>query len=252
MSRFLRPQIILALLLLFAARGHALEFTGVCNAPVLGPEVLRRLATEPASVVTAYELCRHRYLEDTRQVVAEPVEDQVKAIFAMQMAYSSRPYGGSAALTARELYAAEALDCDNLNVLASLVYDALDGDAPWRFVGFFGGALGNHSVAILETPQPLLIDPTIALAAPASFDELVSGKPLQVTGFHWRDEIGFYRRKITSALIQGTTRPSDLMYWFPDVASYIATPASSQWKTTPGAHTLRLQLEEEAAEAHPD
>lgn len=214
-----------------------------CLPEDVGPRTLELMATYPQGVNELYGRCHTYYLSKTSQVVPWPDEDHTRAVFATIAAYSARPYGNSISLTIPGLYADPVLDCDNYNVLAVLIYRQLGGEAPWRFVGFYGGALGNHSLGFLDTDRPILLDSTLAIVSAGDFNDLASGQPMVFEDFGWRTtELTRYRTMIRTALETGATEPDDVLYWFPDIQTYIANPASSLWIGSPAAFTLSEDL----------
>jgi len=211
-----------------------------CQANRLGPDALDRLANAPTTLDELFELCKPEIERLMNGLLKTPGDDHLKAVFASHAAYSARPYGGSVALTPAQLYRSDKLDCDNYNMLAGHMYRQLGGVAPWRFVGYYGGALGNHSLAILEAEPALILDPTTNIIALGDFNALTGGKPIsKLRSLAWRDELKTYHDRIRSALANGKTRPGDLLYWFPGVEAYARNSAASNWKTTPAAEALR-------------
>lgn len=216
-----------------------------CELSVLGPAALESLVENDADISALYSTCRADFVEITGDVRPSPDEDTIKAVFATLTAYGSRAYGGSVALTPKDLYASQALDCDNYNMLAGHIYKALGGQKPWRFVGFHGGALGNHSVGVLEGGTGLILDPTIGVIGQGTFDDLAGGEPIKnVRSYYYRDDITDYHDRVVEALKTGATEPSDILYWFPDTLSYTRNAASSAWTITPGAYQLAKDLED--------
>jgi hypothetical protein len=106
-----------------------------------------------------------------------------------------------------------------------------------------------------------LADPTVGIIAAAGFNEILSGKPVpseKVVAFYAYDdpEIIKFGNKVYSAITSGGYRPSDLLYYFSDLRSYVSfsralgrvwsdppdIDAIARFFPTPGATALKRNL----------
>jgi hypothetical protein len=174
-------------------------------------------------------------------------EAEFYAIYSAYVAYSMAPYGNSVEIHFDELLEEEQLDCDNYVRLTFYLYQTGEGitskDVTFKFVGWEGGAIGNHAQIFVVSPhRSILLDPTIGIAAFTDFDSVASGRPLAksaVVDFSTRNDLAEYKAHITGALVQGTYKPSDLLYYYADFADYTAPQTNFEGWPTPGAYALR-------------
>ena len=95
-----------------------------------------------------------------------------------------------------------------------------DGGVEVAFVGWDGGAIGNHQMLFARNGSsgvPLLLDPTVGLAARATFDQIASGCPISrqvLLAINPKDELSGSRAHLAAAHGEGAFRPSDLLYYF--------------------------------------
>ena len=122
-------------------------------------------------------------------------------------------------------------------------YEQKKDNVKFKFIGWNGGAAGNHAQIFIVTQQTsILLDPTIGIAAIADFNSVASSKPLpssHIIEFSTRTEIEDYRSKIINALKMGLYKPSDLLYYFEDFEKYKYPATGSAHWPTPGAVSLR-------------
>ncbi len=170
-------------------------------------------------------------------------------VFASTAAHNLRPYGnGCPSQDYSELVRSPYLDCSNYGLLTHYVSRLLISEADRKtlsFVGWDGGAIGNHQMLFLsehgKAPH-LAIDPTLAIACIASFDDIASGKPIPLDAIA---VVGATRQLDTSraafiaALVQGQFRPSDLLYYFPSVDDYLTRYGNPFDWPTPAVSILR-------------
>lgn len=174
---------------------------------------------DPTTIRDTYTSCRDELNADLGPEFTTIPDDGLRAIFTGIVAYRLAPYGNSHAHTINELLAANVLDCDNYMSLAYHLY-GLTADttaAETHFVGWEGGAIGNHGQMIVtELGQwSVLIDPTIAVVAAIEFDTIVQGTPSgTLVDFSTRQELGTFHTNVVTALLEGRYRSSDLLYYF--------------------------------------
>ncbi len=99
-------------------------------------------------------------------------------------------------------------------------------DTKLYFVGWHGGAVGNHAQIFTYNPRndfSMLIDPTIGLIAITDYNHVASGKKVSVNNifsFLSRNELVDFSRKIEKALLNGQYKPSDFLYCFDDIDTF--------------------------------
>jgi len=148
--------------------------------------------------------------------ISQPGQD---AIFASMLAYHFAPYGQSRETTFEALLHEKQLDCDNYVLLAGYILERLRPGASLKYVGFDGGAIGNHAEAFFEDDVgAIFLDPTIGVVATVNFDELLMGRVegVRVIADQAPVEpaISSLRAKVVQAVVHGEYRPSDLLYYF--------------------------------------
>jgi len=173
-------------------------------------------------VATAWHACQAEFRAKVSALGLTPVQE--KLAFASILAYALAPYGSSVATSLNDLLADDALDCDNYALLTGYLARILGVDAPLRFVGFHGGAVGNHAQVFVE--NELLLDPTIGLIARIGFDEALQGKPVAeaaILVFRQRSDAHMdgFAAMVRGALATGAYRPSDLLYFYPSFDQYL-------------------------------
>src|SRR5262249_23742317 len=100
--------------------------------------------------------------------------DEKKIAFLSVLAYSMAPYGASRSVRLEDLLSDKGLDCDNYAILTGHFSRIFLGDRiDIKFVGFDGGAIGNHAqVFVGRDGESLVLDPTIGLVARIGFNDL--------------------------------------------------------------------------------
>ena len=167
---------------------------------------------------------------------------QREALLATAVSFRFAPYGGSTALTRRDLAKEGQLDCDNY---AAIVMHLLE-DQSRELQGFMGGYIGNHAqVGILHIPtgsasgQPLgemVVDPTVGVVAFGTPDDVVSGRPVKmlvlIDGARPDPAaVRVLRERVQNALLLGLYRPSDILYVFGSIRDYRRSRGTSDWAT---------------------
>ncbi|MGF6781107.1 hypothetical protein [Paraburkholderia sp. GAS334] len=113
---------------------------------------------------------------------------------------------------------------DNVNLLQRLPAR----DYRLRFLGFNGGAVGNHAQLIFAKGNTrILLDPTTSIIAKADYNELLGGTPIapiHVMSFVAADspDIVKFRETVANALLQGKYKPSDALYFFQNLDDFVA------------------------------
>ncbi|MHC2338597.1 hypothetical protein [Bradyrhizobium sp. USDA 4454] len=170
-------------------------------------------------------------------------------VFASTAAHNLRPYGtGCPSQDYRELLHSPFLDCSNYGLLTYYISRHLLSEADRKqlaFVGWDGGAVGNHQMLFLSErgkPPHLAIDPTLGIACIASFDDIASGKPIPpdaIAIIGATEQLSASRVVFVTALLQGQFRPSDLLYYFPTVEDYLTRYGNPFDWPTPAISVLR-------------
>ena len=156
-------------------------------------------------------------------------------VLATVVAHYAVPYGKGNGRDLTSLLANESLACAGYAKLATLLGNG--GEA--RFVGFEGGAVGNHAQMLISIDgHDILLDPTIGAIAFVSYDDLMSGKSAEVHSFFSGDPtLTRFNAKVLSALREGKYRPSDLLYYYENFEQF-SSPSGYQFPT-PGGARLR-------------
>ncbi|MCP1968288.1 hypothetical protein AB7M49_005942 [Bradyrhizobium elkanii] len=170
-------------------------------------------------------------------------------ILASTAAHNLKPYGkGCPSQEFSELLKSECLDCSNYGLLTYYISRLLlseEDRKPLSFVGWDGGAIGNHQMLFLseheKTPH-LAIDPTLGIACIATFDEIASGKPIPpnaIAIIGAREQLSASRLAFVTALLRGQFRPSQLLYYFPTGEDYLTRYGNPFDWPTPAISILR-------------
>jgi hypothetical protein len=148
------------------------------------------------------------------------------AAFCTVAAYDVVPYGGSRAAELRDLLAAPVLDCDNYCLLVAQLTEQFTLPAcHFNFVGWDGGAVGNHAQLFVSSEgQSLLLDPTIALIVPnATLDAVATGVPFrQIASFYDMNRVGGidideFNARVRAAIADGAYKIRDGVYNFTSI-----------------------------------
>jgi hypothetical protein len=215
--------------------------------PVLTQSDIREIKLHPPKMNDLYRQFR-KWAEESHHVFLSELSDaELFALYSAFVAYSMAPYGNSTKSEFQDLLNEDKLDCDNYAFLAYYLFlngtDAQRGGVEFRFVGWDGGAIGNHAqIFTVSRKRSMLLDPTIGIAAVTDFDSVASGKPVpraQLIDFSTRHELENYRRKIINALVHGRYKPSDLLYYFAEFEDFRNPSTGSDGWPTPGAYSLK-------------
>jgi len=171
-------------------------------------------------------------------------------LFASTLAHNLKPYGKGwpSPEFSELLLRSQSLDCSNYGLLtyyiSRLVLSETDRK-PLSFVGWDGGAIGNHQMLFLsdvgKAPH-LAIDPTLGVACIASFNEIASGKPVPADAIAIigaTKQLDASRATFNTALLEGQFRPSDLLYYFPSAEDYLTRYGNPLDWPTPAISILR-------------
>ena len=179
-------------------------------------------------------------------------------IFTTIVANRLAPYGDTPHFSKIEdLLNAHTLDCSGYTLLvgyfATLREESL-ADIDIHFVGWQSSAIANHAQIFIYDHQSgitLLLDPTIALIAVTTFDQVASGIPINpnnIADFSIRKtpfSIDTQNQRITfskvviNVLTRGQIKPSDLLYYYENLQHYLGTSIYKDNFITPGGVTWR-------------
>jgi hypothetical protein len=176
-------------------------------------------------VVQALENCQQEINEKLKPL--KLTEGEKRIAFLSILAHSMAPYGPSRSILLEDLLSDKSMDCDNYAILTGH-FNSIINDKTYEinFVGFDGGAAGNHAQLFINSEKGLLLDPTIGLVARIGFNDLLSGKSMksnQVIVFrqHTDKQLEFFEKKVYNAILQGKYKPSDLLYFFHSLDNYL-------------------------------
>jgi hypothetical protein len=195
---------------------------------------LNRIRAKPSEINAVFHESRAELWQKCASL--ELADDAaLLAVLCMLVSHRMVPYGQSGAITLTSLLKEPHLDCDNYAGLAGHLY-ALATSVANRgrlcMSGFYGGAVGGHCQMIYEGSTPLFLDPTIGLAASASYDDVLSGTPINsnkvLQMYAWSgktDSINSYIARVfvprvVTAVLLGRYRPSDAFYFFGSAADW--------------------------------
>lgn len=229
--------------------GSAKRHPALVSLPFVDNAACARILADPGSVVDLWSYAQRQMA--TSMPLAWHDLDQVAQLwlFVTALAHNLKPYGtGPSGVTLDVLLAAKALDCSTYGHLAYhlAVYCADTEALPAAFVGWHGGAIGNHQILMIsgETTDSLLLDPTVGVAARISFDQLASGTPcpaINIVELATTPTLAASRAAFVRALLKGEFRPSHLLYYFETRAQLLqAFGAIDAWPT-PGAAIWRAE-----------
>lgn len=202
---------------------------------------------DPDAVRDVYAACR----TDLAALLGAPFADlpaeDLALIFCSLLANALAPYGESNATSLTEMLDARTLNCGNYPFLMIRLHERLGppADPPVSLVGWTGGYFGDHSLAYRAHPDPgrcLFLDPTAALVARATFDDVVSGRPVpadRLVCFAYREAEVPFALWIAKAFAKGRLKPSDLLYYFESLDHQLTRYGEPNIWPTPGAARWR-------------
>jgi hypothetical protein len=189
-------------------------------------------------------------------------DKQIFMVYLSILSQSMAPFGHSNSIELVDLLKDKTLDCDNYALLFGHFYKIFnDQGMSLRFIGYDGGAIGNHAQIFAEGKEgTILLDPTIGLVAKTTFNTLLRGYPLKESEFirfrvHEDTNIDLFAKKVIDSISKGKYRPSDLLYFFTSIEDFIAfsKETSQLWEEknwpllirkypTPGSIALKKKL----------
>jgi hypothetical protein len=189
----------------------------------LTPARLQEIRNDPRRIGAAFARCREELVRELGPRFAHLSERELQFVFCSVVAHAFAPYGDSTASRLSDLLRSRAMNCGNYGLFTVYLAGEFAGNAADReprihFVGWDGGAVGNHQMLFLDRAgHGLVLDPTIGLVADAAFDTVAAGQPVgsdRLVVFHARDQLQDFERRVTAALVGGKFKPSDLLYYF--------------------------------------
>ena len=158
-------------------------------------------------------------------------EPELFVIFCCMVAHQVAPYGNSSQTDLKMMLHENTLNCGNYGLLALKLAETgipnIRNLVKVHFIGWEGGSWGNHqTLFIASNNSGVFIDPTTGVLAIASFDQIASGKMIDRNGiFHFSvwDIIVPSRDLVTNILIQGLSKPSDLLYYYANYDGFLQT-----------------------------
>jgi hypothetical protein len=227
-----------------AVRRHGTGFTA---------DDVAAIRRSPESVSTWFTRHRAGFAARLSGVVPGLDEPELRYAYCSVLAHAMAPWGPSTATAFPDLLHERYLNCSNYGLLAVHLADACDADPQRsrrvRFVGWEGGAIGNHQMLFLDRVSrdgSLLLDPTLGLVARADFDDVAAGVPASpraMTLFTDRDDVKSLREAVIGALCEGRFRPSDLLYYFDGVEHLVRGFGEARRWPTPGACDWRSRVD---------
>lgn len=220
----------------------------VRSATLVSPADIDRIAEDPTEIVSLYADKADAF----RAALGHPDwmeadEVDVMAAFSSMLAHAYRPYGASREVHFAGLLAEPVLDCDNYAILAYHFFETLAPAHTDRltFVGWNGGAVGNHAQMLYASPTSnMLLDPTVGLVAiGVDFDTVARGIPVPreaITEMPARaGEQQRFKFMVRDAIVNGLYRPSDLLYYYRNIDGFITGGNYVALWNTPQADNIR-------------
>lgn len=206
------------------------------------PQNISMVKTESDKILDLFELCKEDLIRSLPPSFSDLDEHDLYMLFLNIVSYNLAPYGGSSAIELSELISATQLDCDNYAIAVGIFWNLRNQktDITMHFVGWHGGAVGNHAQIFTSNNKSgvnLLLDPTIALVALTTFDDLASGKIIdsgKILDFSHRNDLINFKTRIIESLILGKYKPSDLLYFYENLDHYLGKTTYEDIFITPG------------------
>ncbi len=169
-------------------------------------------------------------------------DDMIEVILAMIVAHHAAPYGPSNSSTQyKDIIKEKNLNCGKQSVLMGYLLPQKN----IHFLGFDGGAVGNHAQAMyVNQTTSLLLDPTTSVITEITYNELLQGKPAKqpiLMHPNFKNTIDIkvnFTSKVISALLKGAYRPTDILYYYESLNHRLGkgpldpyiTPAGVGWR----------------------
>jgi hypothetical protein len=206
-------------------------------------EAIRR---DPTLVNRVFPECD----DELKRALGDSFEDLTtedrQLIFCMIVSNSMAPYGASNVLTLDGLLVSPCLNCGSYPVLTARLYQFFGAsEHPPHLLGWDGGFMGPHGMLYRphqDVHRCLFLDPTIAMVVGATFDDVASGKPVKperLVSFNTRQEMVRFQSHVAGGFVNGSFRPSDLLYYFAGIEHYDHRAGRPNDWPTPGAIALR-------------
>lgn len=96
-----------------------------------------------------------------------------------------------------------------------------------KFIGFDGGAIGNHvQIEFRDRDTELLLDPTIGVVAKVTLESVLLHRPASSSDLMYfpskgGSEISEFRNTVVTALLKGQYQQSDVLYSVTGVSNYL-------------------------------
>lgn len=209
------------------------------NEPTNGD--IQALAADPDSIIALFARSRSWFQDRLGEPFSDLSDTGIRLAFSSYVASRAKPYGASRGTDFRELLRGPTLKCDSYCIVTmGLLNLLLPTDHPRvTFVGWDGGAVGNHVQIFAQ--ERLFLDPTIGLLARGSFDGVASGKPLPeghcISLFAGGPLSGF-NDNVLGAIKAGSYRPSHLLYFFDKLSDFLTEYEHRHHWATPQAARL--------------
>lgn len=201
------------------------------------------IADPYGTVPGLYASVRTTFINDLPVALRSMPEDHLKLAFCTVLAFDLKPYGPGGGLDLASNLAAADLNCDNYCILAIELYRLIcSTSAPQpKMIGWNGGTVGNHAqiFSTHSSGNHLMADPTIGfLCMGQTLDGLTrgyAGASGNMKSFFMfnsgRTNVATLNTNVQAAVSGGTYYASKLLYYFPNVDDYVASPGSSAWAT---------------------
>ncbi|WFU66865.1 MULTISPECIES: hypothetical protein [Bradyrhizobium] len=184
---------------------------------------LNEIRDDPTTIVSIYNSVRTQFISDLNMPGLD--EAAIQAAFCTVVAFDLVDYGTeTAANTLSALLAEPTLACDSYAMLAGELLSQFGASTnELTYVGWNGGAVGNHSqILFSDGASNLLLDPTIGLVvANVTYHGLVGGTHYaEMTSFYDRTDLNSFNAEVIAAVSNGSYKPSDLIYYVPTLTAF--------------------------------
>lgn len=203
---------------------------------------------------TCYEV-----FQKNRDILPPELEEKLSEIeqyivFCSIAAHHMAPYGDCAETNVPAMLHSPYLHCGKYGLvtmyLAEQGLPIIDQMVKVHAVGWYGGFMGNHQTLFIYRTfdDGIFLDPTCAIVALASFNDVCSGKPIskkKIFRFSQRNDLYYFWPKVEQSLYDGLCRPSQLCGYYNSVfdckewfENYYISP---RWVPTPAFQNCYLQ-----------
>jgi hypothetical protein len=197
----------------------------------LSSSTLAAIQSDPNQIVNVYGNTRTQFLKDLGPNFAWLSDNHIKLLFCGVVAFDMKPYGNGTATDFAGILASPTLQCQQYALLTCYLFQVLCPNPPATGfqivnVGWNGGAVGNHAQISVEGGSNIFVDPTYGLfAAGVGYDWITSGRPVPSTyiadfrQYKSNSPVASSAAAVYSALVNGSYKPSDAMYYYRRLAS---------------------------------